>query len=132
MTDFEMKDTRQIQADSLLAFMDALGYKVRDNGQGFERVAQDKSQYRYLSFTTGIRLHNTARQAFTKTSTDGWHNIPGLDGMFINAYALNIAFARKLVHKVKMQACKRKGGVVVTGNMVKPASRGYASLFGLN
>jgi hypothetical protein len=141
MTDFQAKDTTQIQLDSLLAVMDSIGYRVdRAGAQGDKRkptggFITDNPQLkanRNLGMPTAIKIHNAARKSWVKVA-DGWYklDIAGVD-IILSAYTLNILFARKLVEKVKfIKDRKTPNHIKLQSHMVKPANRAYTMLLGL-
>lgn len=141
MTDFQAKDTTQIQLDSLLAVMDTVGYRIdRAGAQGDKRkptggFITDNPQLsanRNLGLDTAIRIHNAPRNQWIKVA-DGWYklNLAGVD-IILSAYALNVLFARKLVEKVKfIKDRKTPNHIRLQSHMVKPANRAYTLMLGL-
>lgn len=139
--EFEMKDTQQIQLDSLLAVMDSLGYRLDRAGApgdkrkptgGFITDNPALKANRSLSMTTAVKIHNAPRKQWKKIQ-EGWYqiDIPGLN-ICISAYGLNILFARKIVEKVKfVKNRKAPSHLVLQSHMVKPANRAYIPLIGL-
>lgn len=142
MTDFQAKDTTQIQLDSLLAVMDTVGYRIdRAGAQGDKRkptggFITDNPQLkanRNLGLDTAIRIHNAPRNQWIKVA-DGWYrlNLAGVD-IILSAYALNVLFARKLVEKVKfIKDRKTPNHIRLQSHMVKPANRAYTLMLGLD
>lgn len=141
MTDFEMKDTTQVQLDSLIAVMGALGYRVDRAGSpgdkrkptgGFVTDIPALQANRNLSMTTAIKIHNTPRKNWVKVA-EGWYKLPieGVD-IVVSAYALNILFAKKLVETVKfVKDRKTPNHIRLQSHMVKPANRAYTAMLGL-
>ncbi|CUR44354.1 hypothetical protein VCM_00152 [Pseudomonas phage VCM] len=142
MTDFQAKDTTQIQLDSLLAVMDSLGYRIdRAGAQGDKRkptggFITDNPQLkanRNLGLATAIKIHNAPRTQWIKVA-DGWYklNLAGVD-IILSAYALNVLYARKLVEKVKfIKDRKTPNHIKLQSHMVKPANRAYTLMLGLD
>lgn len=138
---FQIVDTVQIQADSLIAVMNHIGYQVDRAGQpgdkrkptgGFITHNPRLKANRNIGTETAVKIHNATRRKWVKVS-DGWYkiDIPGVN-ICLSAYALENLFAKKLVHKVKFQKSRKAANhVVLQGNMVKPVNRAYISLFGL-
>lgn len=139
--EFQMVDTQQIQLDSLVAVMDAVGYRFdRIGAEGDKRKATGGfvtdnpalQANRNLSNTTAVKIHNAPRKQWVKVQ-DGWYklDIPGID-LVMSAYALNLLFARKLVEKVKfVKTRKSPSHFMLQSHMVKPANRAYIPLLGL-
>lgn len=142
MTDFQAKDTTQIQLDSLCAVMDVLGYRVDRCGQpgdkrkptgGFITDNPQLKANRNLGLETAIRIHNSPRSKWLKVA-EGWYKIdlPGID-IIMSAYALNIFFAKKLVEKVKfIKDRKTPNHIRLQSHMVKPVNRAYTLMLGLD
>jgi len=139
--EFQMVDTSQIQFDSLLFVMDALGYSLdRAGREGDKRKATGGfitdnpalKANRNLGLETAVKIHNAPRKQWVKVK-EGWYrlDLPGVD-IVVTAYALNILFARKLVEKVKLQKARTSPShIKVTDHMVKPVNRAYIPLLGL-
>lgn len=142
MTDFQAKDTTQIQLDSLCAVMDVLGYRVDRCGQpgdkrkptgGFITDNPQLKANRNLGLATAIKIHNAPRSKWVKVA-EGWYkiDIPGID-IIMSVYALNILYAKKLVEKVKfIKDRKTPNHIKLQSHMVKPANRAYTLMLGLD
>ena len=138
---FEMVDTGQIQLDSVIFVMDALGYRLdRAGAPGDKRkatggfVTDNKSlkANRNIGLETAVKIHNAPRKQWLKVK-EGWYrlDLPGID-IVVTAYALNVLFARKLVHTAWLQKARTSPShVKVTSHMVKPVNRAYIPLLGL-
>lgn len=123
MTEFTKQDTYGLQAMSLSAFMDVLGYKATATRFGriqFKTENPDLKPIRVLSFATAVRLHNAG--------VDGWKhfqegvclpkvvNLP----LFVGAAIVTKAYGARIVENVKFQADKNApGGVRLVSHMVK-------------
>lgn len=135
MTDkFELKNTGMVQVDSLVAFMDSIGYKPCPKVNG--RFITDSPLLKSISsvsLSTAVRIHNSPRSQWRRTAQDGIYKLEiGDIEIYMNAYALNVAFARKLVHTVKLQKNRKSpDGVKVTSHMLKFVDPTYAKLLGL-
>jgi len=147
MTDFQAKDTTQIQFDSLLAVMDTLGYRVDRAGTTLANGKPDKRKAtggfitenkalkanRNIGLATAIKIHNAPRSQWIKV-TEGWYklNLAGVD-IIVSVYALNVLYARKLVEKVKfIKDRKTPHHIKLQSHMVKPANRAYTLMLGLD
>ncbi|UOL48458.1 hypothetical protein QGX12_gp035 [Pseudomonas phage Kremar] len=152
MTDFQAKDTTQIQLDSLIAVMDVLGYRIDRAGgvlvdpvTGKQTVDKRKptggfitdnpqlKANRNLGLATAIKIHNAPRSKWVKVA-EGWYkiDIPGID-IIMSVYALNILYAKKLVEKVKfIKDRKTPNHIKLQSHMVKPANRAYTLMLGLD
>ncbi|WVS24659.1 hypothetical protein PSPHG_CDS_0178 [Pseudomonas phage Psxphi15] len=147
MTDFQAKDTTQIQLDSLLAVMDSLGYRIDRAGATLPDGKPDKRKptggfitdnpqlkaNRNLGLATAIKIHNAPRTQWVKVA-EGWYklNLAGVD-IILSAYALNVLYARKLVEKVKfIKDRKTPNHIKLQSHMVKPANRAYTLMLGLD
>lgn len=138
---FQIVDTQQIQLDSLLAVMEAVGYRMDRCGRsgdkrkatgGFITDNPALKANRNLSLTTAVRIHNATRKQWVKIA-EGWYqlDLPGVN-ICMSAYALNILFARKIVEKVKFQKNRKAPShIVLHDHMVKPVNRAYIPLLGL-
>jgi hypothetical protein len=141
MTDFQVKDTTQIQLDSLLAVMDSIGYRIDRAGAvgdkrkptgGFISDNPALKGNRNLGLNTAVKIHNAKRSQWIKV-IDGWYklDIAGLD-IVLSIYALNILFARKLVQEVKfIKDRKTPNHIKIQSHLVKPANRAYTAMLGL-
>lgn len=139
--EFQMVDTSQVQLDSLIFVMDALGYRLdRAGAQGDKRkptggfITDNKAlkANRNVGVEKAVAIHNADRKQWLKVK-EGWYRLdmPGID-IVVTAYALNVLFARKLVHKVHIQKARTSPShMKVTSHMVKPANRAYIPLLGL-
>lgn len=137
--EFQVLDTTQIQLDSLLAVMDSIGYRVDRSGSdsrkptgGFVTDNRALKANRNISLMTAAKIHNAARSEWEKVA-EGWYILRiGGFSVVLSAYALNILYARKLVHKVKLQKNRKAPShLVVVGHMVKVVNRSYTPLLGL-
>ncbi|UAV89636.1 hypothetical protein [Pseudomonas phage COT4] len=142
MTDFQAKDTTQIQLDSLLAVMDLLGYRIDRAGAagdkrkptgGFITDNPALKANRNLGLEKAVKIHNAPRKQWVKVA-DGWYKLDmaGVD-IILSAYALNILYAKKLVETVKfIKDRKTPNHIRLQSHMVKPANRAYTLMLGLD
>lgn len=135
--DFQLMSTSEIQAESLLRFMQQLGYQpYRQNG-GWITTNPALQANRVISTRTAIKLHNLRKKDW-KEFKPGWYAPKGIPvDVACSAYSLNILLQYKIVHAVKLQAKRSaENGFVFPpdelANLVKFTDKRYGSLFGVN
>lgn len=131
--EFQMKDTLQIQTDSLLAYMQSLGYKYENKGWVTDSEAM--KHMRRLSHRTAIALHNLSENEWQ--IDDKFLFYPVINGrkldLVMNGYTLSRTQAAKLVKVVKMQPNRKAvEGIQLQHHMVKPFKRYMTVTLGLN
>lgn len=133
---YQVLDTFELQAESLLMFMRQLGYQpYRPNG-GWITTNPILQANRVISTRTAIKLHNLRKKDW-KEFKPGWFTPKGVPvDVACSAYALNILLQHKIVHEVKLHA-KRDAvnGFVFPpdelANLVKLTDKRYHVLFGI-
>lgn len=132
--EFQLKDTGALQVESLVAFMNILGFKACDKVNG-SFVAVDKKAlkgFERISLSTAVRIYNAGRANWKPTKYTGVYKLEvGNVTLMIDAYTLNRAMAAKFIKTVKLQKTRKGVGVNVTGHMVSFAHKDYAALLGL-
>ncbi|WYV99151.1 hypothetical protein Amme3_00155 [Pseudomonas phage vB_PpuM-Amme-3] len=119
--EFQMKDTVQVQIQSVINFMGALGYvpDPRVKNLSFTNLTDQKSAAVRVSFRTATKLHNS--------TLDDWKVIEDRQIAFNSKVNLNVAWpcvsvlladASKLVVKSKV-AIDRKGLVIINSENAK-------------
>lgn len=119
--EFQMKDTVQVQIQSVVNFMSNLGYvpDPRVKNLSFTNLNDQNSAAVRISFCTATRLHNS--------TLDDWKVIEDRQVAFNDKVRLNVAWpvvailladASKLVVKSKI-AVKRDGQVVINSENAK-------------
>lgn len=132
--EFVVLDTGQIQSQSLVNFMAALGYEADDHkSHRFVSKLPARAANKWVSMETAQRLHNATSDSWAEISP-GWFIFApiALDSIVLNGYQLQQLYATRLVAKTKWQHF-RKGGhrVVMLSPMVKPNSPILTNLLGL-
>lgn len=130
--DFQMKDTSQIQVDSMTVYMAALGYNFKDKGWVTDSKAL--AHVSRISHRTAIALHNLTAEQWQIQPNKMF--APVLNGkvfeIAMNGYDLSKSQAIKLVQKVKMQPNRKSAdGVMLQSHMVKPFQPYMAVTLGL-
>ena len=121
----QIQNTTRIQIQSVINFLQELGYTYFPNDCVFESIglgyATNKTR-RTISFATAVRLHNGGFME--------WH------GKYFNHPFDNIpadwivdAQKAKIVHKAKLQYNKRTGSVITQSHMVSFLNQENVSLF---
>lgn len=128
--EFELKDTSKVQEQSLILFMQNLSYVP--SGTGWKTENKVLKANTTLSHSTAIKLHNLKRDQW-KSIGNGWWKPEGLNiSLAVSTYGLVQLFAKKLVHKVKIQHNRRsKNRLTVQSYMVKLNDKHYAEELGL-
>lgn len=130
--EFEAIDTKQIQIDSMVAFMASCGYQYKN--KGWETESPSLRHMKRISHRTAIALHNLQGEEWAQLGK-------GLCAPVINGKVLDIAMtgytlarvqSAKLVKRVKMQPNRKaEEGVELQSNMVKPMQTYMTSCLGL-
>jgi hypothetical protein len=122
----EQQDTYLVQLQSLLGFMEELGYTLNEK-YSFERFDMDyngRSEFDVVSFQTAVNLHNTLwfRQ--------GW-KLSNFQHKFftVDAFTFKQAQAKRIVKVVKLQLNKKKKQLQVQNNMVKFVDPAYEMIW---
>lgn len=132
--EFVVLDTGEIQQQSLMVFMDVMGYKL-DAHPSYRFVTEDgeKQGNRFIRLQTAQRLHNSVIEDW-KEVVPGWFQFGPvqLDTVALNGYQLQQLYASKLVKRTKFVHV-RKGGhkLRLASPMVKPAHPTMTALLGL-
>lgn len=118
---FEMKNTMQVQIDSMTAYLGNLGYEFAN--KGWETNNPSLKHVRRISHRTAIALHNLQETEWVQLERGLFS--PLINGRIfdiaMNGYTLSQTQATKLVQKVKMQPNRKIGeGVELQSHMVKP------------
>lgn len=119
--EFLVVDTSQVQTDSLIAYMGAVGYKYVNKGW-----VTDSGGMKHMSrigHRNAIALHNLDASEWVLLANNMF--VPMINGklfdMAMNGYTLSRTQAAKLVKKVKMQPNRKAPeGIQLQYNMVKP------------
>ncbi|ATW58247.1 hypothetical protein CNR37_00040 [Pseudomonas phage ventosus] len=119
--EFEVKDTSQIQVDSLIAFMASLGYTYKE--KGWVTDSEALKHISRVSHRTAIALHNLPIYLWKLQPNNMY--APLINGKLfdiaMNGYALSRSQATKLVKKVKFQPSrKEQEGIMLQNHMIKP------------
>ena len=118
-----IQNTTRIQIQSVINFLQELGYTYFPNYGVFESIGYETNKAnKTISFATGVRLHNGCfmewhgkyfNHPFDKIPTD-W---------------IVAAHRAKIVHRAKLQYNKRTGSVITQSHMVCFVNQENVSLF---
>lgn len=134
--------TDHIQAESLRAFMETLGYRpARENG-GWITDNPYLQGNRQLSTATAIKLHNKGKAGWEKYKVENapgtWYRPKGMNiDILLSSYGLNVLLASKIVKEVKFQASGRYvNGLVFPqdplAHLIRPIDKRYLKEFGID
>ena len=119
----QMQNTARIQIQSVINFMQELGYTFYPNEKVFESVAYETNKAnKVISFATAVRLHN---EGFTE-----WHGKyfnPPFDTIPVEWIVA--ARRAKIVHNAKLQYSKKKNAIITQNHMVRFCEPENVSLF---
>ena len=119
----QMQNTARIQIQSVINFMQELGYTFYPNEKVFESVAYETNKAnKVISFATAVRLHN---EGFTE-----WHGKyfnPPFDTIPVEWIVA--ARRAKSVHNAKLQYSKKKNAIITQNHMVRFCEPKNVSLF---
>ena len=119
----DIQNTARIQIQSVINFLQELGYTFYPNEKVFESVSYETNKARkVVSFNTAIRLHNGG---FTE-----WHGKyfnPPFDNIPVEWFAA--AHKAKIVHNAKLQHSKKHNAIIVQNHMVRFCNQENISLF---
>ena len=118
-----IQNTTRIQTQSVINFLQELGYTYFPNDGVFESIGYETNKAnKTISFATAVRLHNG--------SLMGWH------GKYFNhpfdkipADWIVAAHRAKIVHRAKLQYDKRTGSIITQSHMVCFVNQENVSLF---
>ena len=119
----QIQNTTRIQIQSVINFLQELGYTYFPNDGVFESIGYETNKAnKTISFATAVRLHNGSLME--------WH------GKYFNhpfdkipADWIVAAHRAKIVHKAKLQYNKRTGGIITQSHMVSFVNQENVSLF---
>lgn len=129
---FEVKDTGDLQIQSLIEFMSQLGYApARQNG-GWVNNNPILKANKNLSNATAIFLHNSKKKAWERIGETPFFRCPAQNvDLALSFIQLQRAYASRYVEKVKLQATRKGTGFQLQYHMVKPADKRLAEIMQL-
>lgn len=143
VNEFEPNDSQSLQEESLISFMEALGYEAvfKFDGKnpeklvGFRTEKQRWSSASRISVNTAISIHNNDPD-FVLNEIGGYINSPGekfstWSKVDRNYAMIAVLFAGtcKIIEKVRGNGCKKKG-LIITDHLVKFTSKSNRKAYG--
>ena len=118
-----IQNTTRIQIQSVINFLQELGYTYFPNDGVFESIGYETNKAnKTISFATGVRLHNGClMECHGKYFNHPFDKIP--------ADWIVAAHRAKIVHRAKLQYNKRTGSVTTQSHMVSFVNQENVSLF---
>lgn len=118
-----IQNTTRIQIQSVINFLQELGYTYFPNDGVFESIGYETNKAnKTISFATAVRLHNGGFMEWHgKYFNHPFDNIP--------ADWIVAAHRAKIVHRAKLQYDKRTGSVITQSHMVSFVKQENVSLF---
>jgi len=119
----QIQNTARIQIQSVINFMQELGFTFYPNEKVFESVAYETNKAnKVISFNTAIRLHNGYY-----TEWHGKYFNPPFDTIPAEWFAA--AKRAKIVHNAKLQYSKKKNAIITQNQLVKFCEPENVALF---
>ena len=118
-----IQNTTRIQIQSVINFLQELGYTYFPNDGVFESIGDETNKAnKTISFVTAVRLHNGGlMECHGKYFNHPFDKIP--------ADWIVAAHRAKIVHRAKLQYNKRTGSVLTQSHMVCFVNQENVSLF---
>ena len=119
----QIQNTTRIQIQSVINFLQELGYTYFPNDGVFESICYETNKAnKTISFATAVRLHNgSLMECHGKYFNHPFDKIP--------ADWIVAAHRAKIVHRAKLQYNKRTGSVITQSHMVSFVNQENVSLF---
>ena len=119
----QIQNTTRIQIQSVINFLQELGYTYFPNDGVFESIGYETNKAsKTISFATAVRLHNGGlTECHGKYFNHPFDKIP--------ADWIVAAHRAKIVHRAKLQYNKRTGSVITQSHMVSFVNQENVSLF---
>ena len=125
MEDFKIVNTARIQIQSVVNFLQELGYTFYPNEKVFESVAYETNKARkVISFATAVKAHNGH---YTETHGRGFEPCTVFWGVPYEWWCA--AQRAKIVHNAKLQYSKKKNAIITQNHMVRFVEPENVSLF---
>ena len=119
----QIQNTARIQIQSVINFLQELGYTFYPNEKVFESVAYETNKAnKVISFATAVRLHNGYY-----TEWHGKYFNPPFNTIPAEWFAA--AQEAKIVHNAKLQYSKKKNAIITQNHMVKFCNQENVALF---
>ena len=119
----DIQNTARIQIQSVINFLQELGYTFYPNEKVFESVSYETNKARkVVSFNTAVRLHNGGF-----TEWHGYYFEYPFDNIPVEWFAA--AHKAKIVHTAKLQHSKKHNAIIVQNQMVRFVEPENVSLF---